>query len=72
MAEDSEAEKMVAKGLQQLGLATEAGGLIPCRKGDPRKVALACVVKVQAYLTLKAERGIFTVRGSAGGGGLHK
>jgi len=40
-----EAEKMVAKGLVQFDLVDEAGRLIPSRKGDPRKVALATVIK---------------------------
>ena len=40
-----EAEKIVVKGLKQLGLVDEAGCLSPSRKGDPRKVALASVVK---------------------------
>jgi len=40
-----EAEKMVVMGLAQFGLADEGGQLIQTRKGDPRKVALATVVR---------------------------
>jgi hypothetical protein len=39
------AEKIVVKGLKQFGLVDEAGCLSPSRKGDPRKVALAPMVK---------------------------
>ncbi len=40
-----EAEKIMVKGLKQFDLVDEAGCLSPGRKGDPRKVALASVVK---------------------------
>ena len=36
---------MVVRGLEELGLVNDAGGLIHARKGDPRKIALASVVK---------------------------
>ena len=36
---------MVVRGLEELGLANDAGELIQARKGDPRKIALASVVK---------------------------
>ena len=42
---EGEAERMVVRGLEELGLETDAGELIQARKGDPRKVALASVVK---------------------------
>jgi len=48
-----EAEKIVVKGLKQLGLVDEAGCLSPSSKGDPRKVALASVVK--AYTSIGNE-----------------
>jgi hypothetical protein len=42
---EGEAEKIVARGMAELGLLDEEGQPIPTRKGDPRKVALATVVK---------------------------
>ena len=42
---EGQAERMVVRGLAELGLANDAGGLIQARKGDPRKIALASVVK---------------------------
>ena len=48
-----EAEKIVVKGLKQLGLVDEAGCLSPSSKGEPRKVALASVVK--AYTSIGNE-----------------
>lgn len=44
---EAEAERMVMRGLEETGLADEAGRLIRTRKGDPRKVALASVVKAR-------------------------
>ena len=42
---EQEAERMAAAGLKALGMALPGGGLIKARKGDPRKVALATIVK---------------------------
>ena len=36
---------MVVRGLEELGLANDAGKLIQARKGDSHKVALASLVK---------------------------
>jgi putative transposase len=44
---ETEAEKIVALGLKNLGLVDETGQLIPARKGDPRKVALASTIKAR-------------------------
>jgi len=57
-----EAEKIVVKGLKQFGLVDEAGCLSPGRKGDPRKVALASVVKAHTsvgneWLAVRLEMG---------------
>jgi len=40
-----EAERLVAAGIAELGLADVGGSLTKARKGDPRKVALATLVK---------------------------
>ena len=42
---EGEAEKMVVLGLDKWGLVDAVGRLIQTRKGDPRKVALATVLK---------------------------
>lgn len=42
---EREAEKLVLLGLEKLGLSSEGGEIIRTRKGDPRKVALASVIK---------------------------
>ena len=42
---------MVVRGLEELGLANDAGDLIQAREGDPSKVALATVVKVHTYVS---------------------
>ncbi|MDH4444927.1 MAG: hypothetical protein QE267_07340, partial [Akkermansiaceae bacterium] len=42
---EGEAEKMVVLGLDKWGLVDAVGRLIQTRKGDPRKVALATVIK---------------------------
>jgi len=42
---EGEAEKMVVLGLDKWGLVNAVGRLIQTRKGDPRKVALATVIK---------------------------
>jgi len=57
-----EAEKIVVIGLKQFGLVNEAGCLSPSRKGDPRKVALASVVKAHTsagneWLAIRLEMG---------------
>ena len=44
---EGEAERLVMRGLGELGLADDSGGLLPGRKGDRRKVALATVIKSQ-------------------------
>lgn len=43
---EREAEKIVLLGLEKMGLVDDMGRLIPTRKGDPRKVALASLIKV--------------------------
>jgi putative transposase len=48
---EGEAEKMVVRGLEATGLANDAGKLIVARKGDPRKVALAAVVKAHTSVS---------------------
>jgi len=47
----AEAERIVAVGLDALGMTNEAGGLLPARKGDPRKVALATLVKARTSVS---------------------
>jgi putative transposase len=42
---EREAERLVADGLRVLELGDERGMLLPARKGDPRKVALATLVR---------------------------
>ena len=42
---EGEAERIVVRGMVELGLLDETGQAIPTRKGDPRKVALASVLK---------------------------
>jgi len=57
-----EAEKIVVKGLKQFDLVDESGCPSPSRKGDPRKVALASVVKAHIsagneWLAIRLEMG---------------
>lgn len=42
---EGEAERIVRWGMAELGLVDKKGRVVPTRKGDPRKVALASVVK---------------------------
>ena len=54
--------RYAARGLKQFGLVDEAGCLSPSRKGDPRKVALASVVKAHTsvgneWLAIRLEMG---------------
>ena len=50
---EGEAERMVVRGLEELGLANDAGELIQARKGDPRKIALASVVRDRTSVSNK-------------------
>ena len=57
-----EAKKIVVIGLRQFGLVDEAGCLSRSRKGDPRKVALASMVKAHTnvgnkWLAIRLEMG---------------
>jgi len=57
-----ESEKIVLRGLKQLGLVDEACCLCPSRKGDPRKAALASMVKAHTivgneWLAVRLEMG---------------
>ena len=42
---EREAERLAATGVRELGLCDDGGNLLPARKGDPRKVALATFVR---------------------------
>ena len=53
---------MVVRRLEELGLVNDAGELIQARKADPRKIALASVVKAHTsvsneWLAQRLERG---------------
>jgi len=47
---EREAERLVATGLRVLKLCDENGKLLPVRKGDPRKVALATLVRTHTVM----------------------
>jgi REP element-mobilizing transposase RayT len=47
---EREAERLVAAGLRALELCDAKGKLLPARKGDPRKVALATLVRTRTAM----------------------
>ena len=48
---EGEAERMVVLGLKELSLVDDSGQMLPTRKGDPRKVALAAVIKTHTHVS---------------------
>ena len=47
---EREAEQLVALGLRAFSLCDDEGSLLPARKGDPRKVALATLVRARTAM----------------------
>ena len=48
---EQEATRLAAAGMRQLELCDEMGNLLPARKGDPRKVALATLLRSHTTIT---------------------
>lgn len=47
---EREAERLVTTGLRKLKLCDGKGNLLPARKDDPRKVALASLLRVRSAI----------------------
>ena len=47
---EREAAPLLAAGLRKLELCDEMGKLLPARKGDPRKVALATLIRTHTVM----------------------